>query len=91
MIKSVLQSCFERFQAFRDDEDGAVTVDFIVLTSSIVMLGLAHAKDVADGTVNIADDIDGCLSTDISSLVVGGDPNNHVANLQAAAAACSAR
>ena len=35
---------------FRKDEDGAVTVDWVVLTAAIVGLGLAVLSTVGDGT-----------------------------------------
>ena len=90
MCKVMLKTAIERLKAFRRDEDGAVTVDFVVLTSSVLLMGLAHAKDVADGTTNIADAVDECLTNDIDQ-VMNGDPANYVQDLQAAAAACSAR
>lgn len=81
----------ERFVAFRNDEDGAVTVDFVVLTSSVMLLGLAHAKDVADGSKDIAVAIENCLVNDIGNMMVSGDSATYLANLQAAEAACSNR
>ena len=38
------------FKTFRNDEDGAVTVDFVVLTAAIVVLGLVVGTIVSDGT-----------------------------------------
>ncbi|MEL6837993.1 MAG: hypothetical protein AAFP85_01795 [Pseudomonadota bacterium] len=47
--------------AFRNDEDGAVTLDFVVLVATIVLLGLAVVgafdDEVIDLTNNIADNI----------------------------------
>ena len=34
---------------FRNDEDGAVTVDWVVLTAAIVALGLVVGTAVSDG------------------------------------------
>ncbi len=42
---------------FRNDEDGAVTVDFVVLTAAIVVLGLAVGSAVSTGATNLANDI----------------------------------
>ena len=42
---------------FRADEDGAVTVDWVVLTAAIVGLGIAVLATVRDGAVNLADEI----------------------------------
>jgi len=42
---------------FRNDEDGAVTVDWVVLTAAIVLLGAAVASTVRTGAVDLASDI----------------------------------
>ncbi len=39
---------------FRNDEDGAVTVDWVVLTAAIVLLGLAVGNAVSTGTQGAA-------------------------------------
>ena len=39
---------------FRNDEDGAVTVDWVVLTAAIVALGLAVGCTVSTGANNLA-------------------------------------
>jgi Flp pilus assembly pilin Flp len=46
---------------FRNDEDGAVTVDFVVLTAAIVLLGLAVGTAVSDGAKTLANDIEADL------------------------------
>ena len=38
---------------FRRDEDGAVTVDWVVLTAAIVGLGIAVMTTVGNGTTNL--------------------------------------
>lgn len=76
---------------FRADEDGAVTTDFVVLTASVMMMGAAHVHDIATQSVVIADRVEDCLTEDISELLVGGNPETYLANLQAAAEACSNR
>ncbi|MEJ8563086.1 hypothetical protein QTO30_18960 [Yoonia sp. GPGPB17] len=43
---------------FRNDEDGAVTVDFVVLTAAIVVLGLAVGTAVSNGASTLANDIE---------------------------------
>lgn len=40
---------------FRNDEDGAVTVDWVVLTAAIVGLGIAVLATVGGKTVTAAD------------------------------------
>ena len=42
---------------FRADEDGAVTVDWVVLTAAIVGLGIAVLATVRDGATDLAGDI----------------------------------
>ncbi|WP_341367073.1 hypothetical protein [Yoonia sp. BS5-3] len=42
---------------FKNDEDGAVTVDFVVLTAAIVLLGLAVAAAIRTGAQDLANDI----------------------------------
>jgi Flp pilus assembly pilin Flp len=39
---------------FRNDEDGAVTVDWVVLTAAIVALGLAVGTTVSTGANTLA-------------------------------------
>ncbi len=43
---------------FRNDEDGAVTVDFVVLTAAIVLLGLAVGAAISQGATDLANDIE---------------------------------
>ena len=43
--------------AFVKDEDGAVTVDWVVLTAAIVGLGIAVLTSVSGGTTSLADKI----------------------------------
>ena len=47
---------------FRADEDGAVTVDWVVLTAAIVGLGIAVILAVRGGTEDLAQDIGSTLS-----------------------------
>jgi len=43
---------------FHKDEDGAVTVDFVVLTAAIVVLGLAVGGAISSGAQDLANDIE---------------------------------
>ncbi|WP_424941834.1 hypothetical protein [Aliiroseovarius crassostreae] len=54
---------FNLINKFKSDEDGAVTVDWVVLTAAIVGLGLAVLSSVSDGTNVLADRISSTLST----------------------------
>ena len=47
---------------FRRDEDGAVTVDWVVLTAAIVGLGIAVLTSVGNGTTALGDKISSQLS-----------------------------
>ncbi|MCP5036260.1 MAG: hypothetical protein GY945_01530 [Rhodobacteraceae bacterium] len=51
------------FNKFFQDESGAVTVDWVVLTAAIVGLGIAVLTSVSGGTTTLADSISGELST----------------------------
>ena len=46
---------------FRNDEDGAVTVDFVVLTAAIVVLGLAVGGAISSGATGLANEIENSL------------------------------
>jgi Flp pilus assembly pilin Flp len=45
---------FKLTRKFRDDEDGAVTVDWVVLTAAIVGMGVAVMTTVKSGTESVA-------------------------------------
>jgi len=53
---------FKLAQNFKNDESGAVTVDWVVLTAAIVGLGIAVLAAVSDGVENLSGDIDTQLS-----------------------------
>ena len=46
---------------FSNDEDGAVTVDFVVLTAAIVVLGLAVGLAISNGATGLANKIENAL------------------------------
>jgi Flp pilus assembly pilin Flp len=48
---------FKLTRKFRNDEDGAVTVDWVVLTAAIVGLGVAVMATVKQGSNDLADRI----------------------------------
>jgi Flp pilus assembly pilin Flp len=48
---------------FRNDEDGAVTVDWVVLTAAIVGLGIAVLTSVGGGTTALGNKISASLSS----------------------------
>lgn len=47
---------------FLKNEDGAVTVDWVVLTAAIVGLGIAVMASVGDGTTQLSDTISSNLA-----------------------------
>ena len=47
---------------FRNDEDGAVTVDFVVLTAALVILGLLVAAAISRGATTLAGSIESSLA-----------------------------
>ena len=51
---------------FRNDEDGAVTVDWVVLTAAIVGLGIAVLTSVSGGTTALSD----AISSELSGMEV---------------------
>ena len=55
---------------FRKDEDGAVTVDWVVLTAAVVGLGVAGVSTVSGGSSSLAGSIESAVS---SKTVSNGD------------------
>ena len=51
---------------FRNDEDGAVTVDWVVLTAAIVALGLVVGTSVKTGATNLATDVGADLTAQVT-------------------------
>ncbi len=60
---------FAIIENFRNDESGAVTVDWVVLTAAIVGLGIAVVASVRSGTTSVADAIDTSLSAGELDLI----------------------
>ena len=60
-------------QNFLKDEDGAVTVDWVVLTAAVVGLGIAGVTAVNTGITDLANEIQtsleaGDVTTDLTTL-----------------------
>ncbi|WP_170545179.1 Flp family type IVb pilin [Ruegeria arenilitoris] len=53
---------------FRKDEDGAVTVDWVVLTAAVVGLAAVAYTQVGNGTKAIADAVGSTLTTAASNV-----------------------
>ncbi|SLN37592.1 hypothetical protein AQS8620_01386 [Aquimixticola soesokkakensis] len=45
----MLRLMLNKFRGLASDEEGAVTVDFIVITSAVVGMGVAVLAQIADG------------------------------------------
>ena len=54
---------FEMITSFCNNESGAVTVDWVVLTAAIVGLGIAIMTTVGGATADLGDVISGSLAT----------------------------
>ena len=54
---------FKLAKNFKNDESGAVTVDWVVLTAAIVGLGIAVMATVSSGVQNLSGDINTQLSS----------------------------
>lgn len=67
---------FAMIEAFRNDEAGAVTVDWVVLTAAIVGLGLAVIASVRTGANSLASNISTSLSgATVATLGTLGNSN----------------
>jgi len=60
------------FKTFKNDESGAVTVDWVVLTAAIVGLGIAVLMSVSGSTTDLADAI-GTKLDETGVMEHGGD------------------
>lgn len=61
----------KRIFAILKNDDGAVTVDWVVLTAAIVGLGVATMAVLANGTTNVGETVDGELE-EIATRVSAG-------------------
>lgn len=57
-----------RFASFVQDDDGAVTVDWVVLTAAIIMLALAAGLTVTNSVPGVAKKI----GTAVAETPIGG-------------------
>ena len=55
-------------KTFRADEDGAVTVDWVVLTAAIVGLGIAVLASVRSGANQMGDGVQAELSKPVPEI-----------------------
>lgn len=62
---------FNIFKRFRDEESGAVTIDWVVLTAAIVGLGIAVIAAIGGSVTDLAGEIEAELDT-VTVSVNGG-------------------
>jgi len=62
------------FKSFKNDESGAVTVDWVVLTAAIVGLGLLVISTISGGIGDAAGDINADLSGANGAITTLGTP-----------------
>ncbi|MGB5863523.1 MAG: hypothetical protein WBG95_04430 [Sulfitobacter sp.] len=62
---------FYKFKSFRADEDGAVTVDWVVLTAAVCGLALAAFASIQQGSKSLGDRA-GTYLTDTSVEEIAG-------------------
>jgi len=65
---------FTLWKNFKNDESGAVTVDWVVLTAALVGLGLAVILAIQPGIQSAADNINSDLQNTDNSITVTGTP-----------------
>ena len=62
---------FNMIKNFRNDESGAVTVDWVVLTAAIVGLGIAVLTSVTANVNTLADAVADDIKTDVPKITAG--------------------
>tara|TARA_B110000977_G_C11010059_1_gene467303 strand:+ start:211 stop:402 length:192 start_codon:yes stop_codon:yes gene_type:complete len=51
-------------RSFKNDSSGGVTVDWVVLTAAVVGMGIAAAVNIAEGTIQLGDNLKKFLHTE---------------------------
>lgn len=59
----------DRIKAFLADDDGAVTVDFVVLTAAICLMGSVVVMAFSGGTLTLGNDIAEFMTEDASEYL----------------------
>ena len=59
-------------KTFLNDESGAVTVDWVVLTAAIVGLGIAVLTSVGGGTTSLANKVSSHMASQNVTTAYGG-------------------
>lgn len=62
------------FKNFRKDEDGAVTVDWVVLTAAVVALAAIAYNQISNGASDLASDVESALlGASVGSIDLGNN------------------
>ncbi len=67
---------YNKLQQFKAREDGAVTVDWVVLTAGIAMLGAAIVATIQTATQDATNGIEQSIIRDGTRLLNNGDAPN---------------
>ncbi|WP_298298930.1 pilus assembly protein [uncultured Litoreibacter sp.] len=60
-------------KSFALEEDGAVTVDWVILSAGVISLALAAVGVITDGTEDISGDVDSKLKSQLISTSFESD------------------
>lgn len=61
------------FKSFKNDESGAVTVDWVVLTGAVVGLGLLISQTMGTSITNAANTVGTTMVNNVGGAAAGGD------------------
>jgi Flp pilus assembly pilin Flp len=64
---------FNFIKNFKRDEDGAVTVDFVVVTAAVVGLGIAVLATLTSGVKDVASTVNTEFTTGAKGFVTSSD------------------
>ncbi|WP_170456147.1 hypothetical protein [Ruegeria arenilitoris] len=70
----------EFMKNFKNDESGAITVDWVVLTAAVTGLAVIAYALIQGGTESLADDVEAALSDSAISISTG-DSNTAVGGI----------
>ncbi len=65
------QNMFHQLEAFISNEDGAVTVDWVVLTAAVCGLALASFASIQQGSQSVGNNVEGYLTDTTIEEIAG--------------------
>lgn len=83
----MLGQLFSKFARFRRDTSGAVTVDWVLLTSALVLLGVAVLTTVGGSMMTASDNAASCQER-ISNVIATSDAD-YIERLKEMDASCA--